>query len=103
MSGDTWVIVIGAAPSEPDSREMLELVLAGATLDCPMVVVFRGAGAAHLEHRRFEPWQQLVDFSLAEVFVDRSDAPVLPPRGVRTMDAEFYERLCREAVGVLEL
>ncbi|NBB91924.1 MAG: hypothetical protein GVY32_02005 [Gammaproteobacteria bacterium] len=103
MNDDPWILVVGTAPADPDSREMLELVLAGATLDCRLVVVFRSAGAAHLEPGHFDSWRQLIDFSLAELFVDSADAPALPPGGVGTMSEESFERLSRSAAGVFEL
>lgn len=103
MKTEPWVLVVGTAPADPDSREMLELVLAAATLDCRVVVVFRASGAGHLEPGQFDPWRQLVDFSLAELYVDSADAPALAPGGVGTMDADSFERLSRLAAGVLEL
>lgn len=103
MNDDPWILVVGTAPADPDSREMLELVLAAATLDCRIVVVFGSAGAAHLEPAHFAPWRQLIDFSLAELHVDASDAPALPPAGVGTMNPESFERLSRSAAGVFEL
>jgi hypothetical protein len=102
MSNEPWVIIVGTEPREPDSREMLELILAGATLEVEMVVVFEGAGCAHLEPEVFAPWRQLVDFELAGVHARRPSGTLLPS-GVSTIDDVALERCCRDSAGVLRL
>lgn len=102
MSTDRWVIVIGVEPREPDSREMLELVLAGATLEVDMIVVFEGEGCGHLEPEAIAPWRQLVDFDLAPLRA-RQPAPNLLPAGVSMIGESEFDQLCREAAGVLRL
>lgn len=99
---DPWVIVVAVAPSEPDSREMLELVLAGATLEVDMAVVFEGPGLAHLEPEAIGPWRQLIDFDLAEIRA-RQPASSLLPVGVSAIDDRQFRILCRDAAGVLKL
>ena len=102
MTAEHWVIVVDAAPQEPDSREMLELVLAGATLEVDLVVVFEGAGCGHLEPEAIAPWRQLIDFDLARL---RALAPgsELVPAGVSIIGEGQFDALCREAAGVLRL
>lgn len=102
MADRKWVIVVGAAPAEPGSREMLELVLAGATLELGLVVIFEGAGRDHLEPELFGPWRQLIDFQLAELRV-RHPRSSLIPAGVNAMEDDEFETLCRVAAGVLNL
>ena len=102
MSADPWVIVVALAPSEPDSREMLELVLAGATLEVNLVVVFEGPGLAHLEPDAIAPWRQLIDFDLAELRARRPASSLLPV-GVSAIEDRHFEAMCRNAAGVLKL
>lgn len=102
MTIDPWVIVIGAGPGDPGSREMLELILAGATLELALVVVFEGPGCAHLEPDDFAPWRQLIDFDLAELRA-RQPRSALMPSGVTAIDGDEFETLCRGAAGVLRL
>lgn len=102
MSAEAWVIVVGAEPAEPASREMLELILAGATLELELVVVFEGAGCAHLEPEVFAPWRQLIDFDLAELRA-RQPRSALIPSGVTAIEADEFKQLCRNAAGVLRL
>jgi hypothetical protein len=102
MSAEGWVIVVGLPPSEPESREMLELVLAGATLDVELVVVFDGAGCGHLEPDAFAPWRQLVDFDLADLRA-RAPGTELLPGGVTAIEDAAFDDLCRKARGVLRL
>jgi len=102
MSGEAWVVIVAHAPEEPDSREMLELVLAGATLELDMVVVFEGAGCGHLEPEAIAPWRQLIDFDLADLRARRPESTLMPS-GVTPLDEPGFERLCRDAAGVLRL
>lgn len=102
MTDKDWVIVVGAEPAEPGSREMLELILAGATLELRLVVVFEGRGCAHLEPDVFAPWRQLIDFELAELRA-RGSRLALVPAGVTAIEVDELESLCRDAAGVLRL
>lgn len=102
MGPDAWVVCIRSAPVEPDSREMLELVLAGASLDIELVVVFSGPGSEHLVGEAFGPWRQLVDFDLARLLV-RPGGASTPPPGVREVTDADIDSLCRSVAGVLEL
>lgn len=102
MKPEPWVIVVTTAPSEPDSREMLELVLAGATIEVPMVVVFEGAGRGHLEPDEIGPWRQLIDFDLARLTALEPESNLMPT-GVSLLQASEFDALCRESAGVLRL
>lgn len=102
MARNRWVIVVGAPPREPDSREMLELVLAGATLEVDLVVVFENAGCEHLEPELIAPWRQLIDFDLAELRARRPESTLMPA-GVSAIGSAGFESLCRDAAGVLRL
>lgn len=102
MPRKVWVVVVGAAPQEPDSREMLELVLAGATLELELVVVFDGAGCDHLEPEAIAPWRQLIDFDLADLRA-RRPATTLLPAGISPLGDPEFDAMCRDAAGVLRL
>jgi len=64
-----WKIVIASGPADPGSREILELVLAGATLELDLEVIFAGPGRAHLQDKFFAPFRQLTDHELARISV----------------------------------
>lgn len=102
MAAEHWVIVVSTAPREPDSREMLELVLAGATLEVELVVVFEGAGCGHLEPEAIAPWRQLIDFDLARLRALEPGSDLVPA-GVSIVGPEQFDDICREAAGVLRL
>lgn len=102
MKAEVWVVRIRTAPAEPCSREMLELVLAGASLELDLVVVFSGPGAGHLQADAFAQWRQLIDFDLAPVLVEGGPGTT-PACGVREVTAGEVDRLCQSAAGVLEL
>ncbi|WP_376696914.1 hypothetical protein [Wenzhouxiangella sp. EGI_FJ10305] len=102
MPSEVWVIVVGVEPGEPGSREMLELILAGASLELELAVVFEGPGCAHLEPDVFAPWRQLIDFELADLRA-RQPKSVLIPSGVTAIEEDEFGKLCRDAAGVLRL
>lgn len=70
MAAEEWVVAISHAPDRPDSEEMLELVLAGASLELDIRVVFCGAGVEHLVGETARPWRQLTDLGLASVWFE---------------------------------
>jgi len=73
-----WKVVITSGPADPGSREMLELVLAGATLELDLEVIFAGPGRAHLNDELFAPFRQLTDHELARVSVLNPGDAALP-------------------------
>ncbi len=99
---DPWVVRIDSVPSEPDSRERLEMVLAGVSLDLPITLVFTGEGRQHLVGGWGRQWRQLVDFDLARVHV-LGDGDLESELPVEVLDEEGLERLTAGARGVLVL
>ncbi len=100
LPGRGWVIEVTAPPSDPDSREILELVLAGASLELPLAVIFRDHGCSHLTGAEARGWRQLVDFELAELYHccsegGESDIAATP------LSRDRAERLCETARGVI--
>lgn len=102
MRSEPWIVVIDSAPDEAGSREVLELVLAGATLEVGLAVVFQNSGVELFEPERFQPWRQLVDHHLAAVY-GRGCPDNRLPAGVSTLSDSGFERLCASAAGVLRL
>jgi hypothetical protein len=102
VPNEAWVVVVSVAPEERESREMLELVLAGATLEVDLTVVFEADGCGHLEPEAIAPWRQLIEFDLAALRARRQGSALLPIGVSRVDDAEF-DSLCRRAAGVLRL
>lgn len=103
MPGNAWVVIIDSAPDIDDSREMLELVLAGATLEVGLAVVFRDAGLDLFDPKLFRPWRQLIDHELADLFGVGNSLEASWPAGVAPLSGSSLERLCAEAAGVLRL
>lgn len=103
MPAESWVIVVRSGPNDPDSGEMLELVLAGATLELDLAVVFADAGNGHLRPDAFAPWRQLLDFDLAAVHSTGSRGEAILPGGVSDLSRAAFECVCRRAQGVVTL
>lgn len=103
MRSEPWIVVIDSAPDDADGREMLELVLAGATLEVTLAVVFREAGLDLFEPERFRPWRQLVDHRLATLYGRSRRSKDRLPEGVLPLSDSEYDRLCGTAAGVLRL
>ncbi len=104
MSHDAWVIHVALHPGEPVSSEMLELVMAGASLDLPLVVLFSGSGRYHLCGDWAARWCQLTDFRLARLVYRIEDGAVFRPEiPAEGLDAKRVERLFEHARGVLHL
>jgi len=85
------------APRAPQAREVLELVLAGASLDIDLAVVFEGPGCGFLAEPWARGWQQLVDFDLARLYYrgpGRSSEPPACP--AERIGLDFLDQLCAE-------
>ncbi len=99
--GATWVIIVTAAPSEADSREILELVLAGASLELPLAVIFRDRGCGQLVGEFARGWRQLVDFDLASLYYTLCAEDFEPGIPASPLDREQAGHLCNTARGVI--
>lgn len=73
MTIERYVIVLASQGDASFWRELLELVLAGASLDLDLVVVFKPEGLDSLRRHdsEYRAWRQLVDHQLAPVRVLR--------------------------------
>ncbi|MFP4207227.1 MAG: hypothetical protein ACLFSC_01120 [Wenzhouxiangella sp.] len=92
------LIEIQALPDPVDQRELLELVLAAASLELSITVLlgrdavdlFQGAAGAG--------WRQLLDHDLARVGVIADPASGRLPSGLELIDERQREKLARECV-----
>lgn len=66
----SYGVMIAYGPSSADRDSLLEWVLAGATLDLDLVVVFAGDGASELEDEAAKRWAQVKDHDLAKVVTE---------------------------------
>jgi len=69
MSTREFLVCIRSAPDGVESMEMLELVLAGVSLEADLTVLFEGPAIEHLRAPWVSMWQQLIDFDLAGLWV----------------------------------
>ncbi|MBY6205281.1 hypothetical protein [Halomonas denitrificans] len=102
-----------------DRLETLEPVLAAATLELDIDVLFRGAGAGHLAGPGSERWNQVIDFGLGRLWLCSKDggaygsgcdveSGVEPDVGCRGVEAEripvdAIEQFRRRARKIVEL
>lgn len=105
MATENWVVAISHAPGRPDSEEMLELVLAGASLEADILVIFRGAGVAHVVGEAARPWRQLTDLGLASIWYESDCLGARTPAidGAREASRDEISRISDRARGVLVL
>lgn len=83
---------------------MLELVLAGASLEIELIVVFSGEGRRHLIGEEADAWRQLADFQLAGMRYTIAEAETFSPAlPAEAASVDEIDRLCRQARGVIEL
>lgn len=103
MATESFVLRIHYLPNEQDARELLEVALAGASLDIDLDVLLEGVAVSFLEGESAGPWRQLLDHGLARVWYCgnpvESDRHVLP---ACWLDARQRDRLLHGRA-VLEL
>lgn len=84
-----FLILLRQTVAEPEAREYLEMVLAGASLDLDLVVLFEDEGLALLAGDRARPWAQLVDYGLARMATSSAE-PI--PQLLERVDAAQVEQ-----------
>lgn len=70
MAERRYRVTVAACPEPSDHRELLELVLAAASLDLRLDVVLLGSACALLSGADAAGWRQLVDMGLAELWIE---------------------------------
>lgn len=95
-SSGSFLIRVGIAPTAPDAEEVLELVMAGASLEIDLVVVFEGEGRRFLLRPWGRGWRQLVDFELATLYHYEDGAIDLPLSLAEPIEHQALNRLCVE-------
>lgn len=94
MTEPAFLLRIGTAPEVSHADELLELVLAGASLDVDLVVVFEGPAVAHLQKPHVQRWRQLTDFGLAPLYcLTGPDSDLLPEQPAVSIGDEDLDRL----------
>ncbi len=69
MTADLLFEIVHGPVDDRDRLESLEPVLAAATLEFDIDVLFRGAGAGHLAGPGSERWCQVIDFDLGRLWL----------------------------------
>gem|GEM_PF-7127569 len=83
MSERIYRIVVDGLPEALDRRELLELVLAAASLDLRVQVLLLGRARELLRGSEHAGWRQLLEQDLAEVLVGDSEDALAPVPGAR--------------------
>ncbi len=96
MAGNAFLVRIRSAPDEVGSIEMLELILAGASLEADLTVLFEGLGVDHLRAPWAKMWRQLTDYELATLWM-RAEAgePVSVDLPVRRVGGDELDELSK--------
>lgn len=92
-----FLIEVGELPDPADRRELLELVLAAASIDLSVTVLLRGAAADLLTLSSTRAWRQLIDQELASVGVAGPWDGNALPAGVAVFDRRQQAKLVRES------
>ncbi len=100
MTERRFVIRIEGLPTAADGRELLELVLAAASLDLDVVVLLCGSAAGLLTGAEHAGWRQLVEQDLARVCVGAGsgDLDVALPDAVETLSSTEVSHLERSSI-----
>ncbi len=100
MSKRRYRVVVTDLPPEDERRELLELVLAAASLDLPLEVLLIGSAGSLLSGADAAGWLQLLEHDLAEIRVaagvSGAAEPALKddlPSGVEWLGPEDLSRL----------
>ena len=95
MAASRFLIRVAVAPADPEASEVLELVLAGSSLDINVAVVFEGQGCLFLSEPWVRGWRQLIDFDLATLYYRAaSDVPAGLEALAVPIDEQALARLC---------
>lgn len=99
MRQRTYRLLLSDCPSADESREVLELVLAAASLDFKLELVVEGGALALVTPSMLPGWQQLLDEELADVILSVPPGwhGAVPP-GARVVDIQSVPVLPASAI-----
>lgn len=107
MTADLLFEIVHGPVDDRDRLESLEPVLAAATLELDIDVLFRGAGAGHLAGPGSERWSQVIDFDLGRLWLhlDAVDQDLVESAVVEAerIGADEVEQLRRRARKIVAL
>jgi hypothetical protein len=91
------LIEVAGLPDPGDRRELLELILAAASLEVPVNLLLSGNAVDLFCLQSTPAWQQLIDQDLAEVGVPGPWVDTALPPGVAVWDEQQRAKLVRES------
>lgn len=107
MTERRYRLTVAALPAPSDRRELLELVLAAASVDLRLEVVLLGSACRLLSGADAAGWRQLVEMGLAELWIEEDawtrahgDQAIGWPHGVRRFASESRPGLPAADVGL---
>ncbi|HMA98182.1 MAG TPA: hypothetical protein VKO38_01865 [Wenzhouxiangella sp.] len=96
MAERRFLIQIDVLPADRDRQELLELVLAAATLDAPASILVTGEAVSLFDSGSDASWRQLIEQGLIDVLSDAADRQSLPS-GVQPLDHCSREKLVQQS------
>jgi len=94
LSQRIYHLMLAKSPSADEARDVLELVLAAASLDLQVQVLLQAPALALVWPRMAPAWQQLIDHGLADILLrPPPDWRGAAPPGVRVLSAECVSEL----------
>ncbi|NDY96731.1 hypothetical protein [Wenzhouxiangella limi] len=97
MAERRFVIEVDGLPEPADRPELLELILAAASLEMAFSVLLRGNAAELLTLPSTRAWRQLIDQGLADVGVPGPTDGAALPAGVAIWNEHQLAKLVGEA------
>lgn len=97
MTERQFVIEIDGLPEPADRSELLELILAAASLEVPVSVLLKTNAVELLTLPSTRAWRQLIDQGLADVGVPGPTLGAALPAGVAIWDERQLAKLVGES------
>lgn len=92
-----FLIEVDGLPDPTDRGELLELILAAATLELPVTVLLIGCAAELLSSSSNRAWRQLIDQGLTRVCVFAPPAQAFLPDGVMVLSEHQRAKLVAQS------
>ncbi|MEE4638452.1 MAG: hypothetical protein V2J42_06905 [Wenzhouxiangella sp.] len=97
MTEHKILIEVAGLPDHADRRELLELILAAASLEVPISLLLRGNAIELVSLSSTQGWRQLIDQGLADVGVPGPWDGMALPAGVVVWDEGQRAKLVRQS------